>query len=122
MCFLAKLCNEYAMTTAEAFQSELLANESLLWTGQPERRVIFHKEDILAIPFSLMWGGFAIFWEMAALGIFGTNAENVYRTILEAKEKTECRSGFHIGLWLFTRKLSYFSAFFPRNFSRGLGL
>ena len=56
------------MLNAELIQSELTNNESLLWSGQPERSVIFHKEDILTIPFSLMWGGFAIAWEMAVLG------------------------------------------------------
>jgi hypothetical protein len=55
------------MMSAEAFQSELSSSESLLWSGQPERRVIFHKEDLLFIPFSLMWGGFAMVWEIIAL-------------------------------------------------------
>jgi len=54
------------MTSAVAFQSELLGNESILWAGQPERRVIFHKEDLLAIPCSLLWGSFAIVFELAA--------------------------------------------------------
>ncbi|HZS27990.1 MAG TPA: hypothetical protein VFB76_12235 [Candidatus Angelobacter sp.] len=52
------------MTNTVAFQSELLRNESLLWAGQPERRIIFHKEDLLAIPCSLLWGCFAIVFEL----------------------------------------------------------
>jgi hypothetical protein len=43
-------------------QPELLSGESLLWSGQPLRRVIFHQRDLFTIPFSLLWGGFAIFW------------------------------------------------------------
>ena len=44
------------------FASELLPAERIEWTGQPNPKVIFHQEDLLAIPFSLMWGGVAIFW------------------------------------------------------------
>ncbi|HTC95113.1 MAG TPA: hypothetical protein VK699_16835 [Terriglobales bacterium] len=55
------------MTNTVAFQSELLGNEFVLWAGQPERRVIFHKEDLLAIPCSLLWASFAIVFELAAL-------------------------------------------------------
>jgi hypothetical protein len=50
-------------------QQELGSGESLLWQGQPELRVIFHPSDWAAIPFSLMWGGFAVFWEITASGI-----------------------------------------------------
>jgi hypothetical protein len=50
------------------FHSDLLPGESLRWTGQPLRRIIFHTSDWFAVPFSLMWGGFAIFWECSASG------------------------------------------------------
>lgn len=53
----------------DIFTPELLPAERIEWTGQPEPRVIFHQEDWLAIPFSLMWGGFAIFWLLGASGI-----------------------------------------------------
>jgi hypothetical protein len=58
-----------------AFSSELLPEETIQWTGRPNRTVIFHKEDWGLIPFSLLWGGFAIFWFLGAsgLGDFWTN-------------------------------------------------
>jgi hypothetical protein len=52
-------------------QPELLAGESLLWSGQPLKKVVFHQRDLFAIPFSLLWGGFAIFWEWGVTGHFG---------------------------------------------------
>ena len=58
-------------STASELQSELGSGESLLWAGQPQRKVIFHSRDWFAIPFSLMWGGFAIFWEMGVTGFWG---------------------------------------------------
>ena len=44
------------MSEAE-IQEELLTGETVLWTGQPLRQVIFHPSDWYAIPFSLLWGG-----------------------------------------------------------------
>ncbi len=54
-------------------QSELLGGERLLWTGQPDPRVIFERVDIFLVPFSLLWGGFALVWEagVLGLGVFG---------------------------------------------------
>ena len=55
-------------SSAKRFQQELTSGESLLWSGQPQRKVIFHPSDWAAIPFSLIWGGGAVFWEWAATG------------------------------------------------------
>jgi hypothetical protein len=49
-------------------QPELLSGESIYWAGMPNPRRIFHSDDWALIPFSLLWGGFAIFWEATALG------------------------------------------------------
>ena len=52
-------------------QPELLSSENLLWAGRPNPGVIFHSDDWYTIPFSLLWGGFAIFWEAGVLGYWG---------------------------------------------------
>ena len=50
----------------EDIQSELRQhldnNEKLLWTGQPKKGIVFRTADVLLIPFSVLWCGFAIFW------------------------------------------------------------
>jgi hypothetical protein len=51
----------------ELFREDLIMGERIIWTGQPEKRIIFSGEDILLVPFSLLWGGFAIWWEFAVL-------------------------------------------------------
>jgi hypothetical protein len=50
-------------------QDELSNGESLLWMGKPNTRVIFHATDWYMVPFSLLWGGFAIFWEAGVSGL-----------------------------------------------------
>lgn len=54
-----------------AVQPELTSGESIVWAGQPKPGIIFHKEDGFLVPFSLFWGGFAIFWEAGVLGLWG---------------------------------------------------
>jgi len=48
-------------------RSQLARNERLLWSGQPRGGMRLRAADALMIPFSLMWSGFAVFWEINAL-------------------------------------------------------
>ena len=57
------------MNGEEIFQPELLTGERILWTGQPNPRIIFAPYDFFMVPFSLLWGGFALFWEAGVLGL-----------------------------------------------------
>lgn len=45
----------------------LRRDESLLWVGQPDPRVRFTRADAFLVPFSVLWGGFAIVWEAIAI-------------------------------------------------------
>jgi hypothetical protein len=57
-------------------QSELVGGKSIAWMGQPNPRVVFHKHDFFLIPFSLLWGGFPIFWEGRVSGLWSHGSRN----------------------------------------------
>lgn len=38
-----------------------------MWTGSPVRFPVFDAADLLVVPFSIMWCGFAVFWEFTVI-------------------------------------------------------
>src|SRR5215213_1278885 len=52
----------YSTSTTE-LERELGVGEQLLWSGQPKRGLHLRATDTFLIPFSLLWAGFAVFWE-----------------------------------------------------------
>jgi hypothetical protein len=53
-----------AMDTVDV---DLLPAERILWEGRPLRQRLFRRPDALLVPFSILWCGFAVFWEVLAL-------------------------------------------------------
>ena len=53
---------------AEHVMTGLLGSgEHLVWSGRPRGGIMFHPVDVLLIPFSVLWAGFAVSWEAAVI-------------------------------------------------------
>jgi len=55
----------------QLFKPDLQKDEKIVWSGQPVPS-LFSAGDIIAIPFSLLWGGFAYFWEGSVVYLYLT--------------------------------------------------
>lgn len=43
--------------------------ETILWRGRPEKGNLLGPQDVIMIPFSIFWCGFAVFWFVTALTV-----------------------------------------------------
>jgi len=66
------LNSETASMTAIDLKDHLLDSEKIIWSGRPIQGILFTGRDWLLIPFSLLWGGFAIFWESSVIALART--------------------------------------------------
>src|ERR1043165_3350143 len=62
-----RLLPEPALGEGSRFAEHLLPGERVYWTGAPDPDRMFNPADWLAIPFTLLWAGFAVFWEATAI-------------------------------------------------------
>ena len=53
----------------EQFRNDLANGEYIIWAGQPAPK-LFNSSDFFLVPFSFIWCGFTIFWEIMAFTAF----------------------------------------------------
>jgi hypothetical protein len=56
------------------FRQYLSPGERILWTGRPKHGPAFSHADLIAVPFSLLWCGFVIFWNVSVWNFPETGA------------------------------------------------
>jgi hypothetical protein len=50
-----------------ALTRDLMQDEEFVWAGRPKQGMYLSPSDLVLVPFSLVWGCFAIAWELTAV-------------------------------------------------------
>jgi hypothetical protein len=64
---LGRLAAAPAVAAEVSLEQHLVGDERLVWVGRPDPKRRFARSDLYLVPFSLMWGGFAIFCETTVI-------------------------------------------------------
>jgi len=54
-------------SVGSGIEQRLLDGETILWRGRPAQGLLIVSTDAMRVPFSILWAGFAIFWESSVL-------------------------------------------------------
>src|SRR4051812_6306110 len=53
--------------SSDDLTGRLLDGERIIWSGRPRQGLLLSARDLFLVPFSLLWGGFAVFWEASVM-------------------------------------------------------
>ncbi len=60
----------------DTVEPNVFPGESIVWKGEPYSGLILRPMEVFLIPFSLLWGGFALFWNVS---VWNTDADPSFK-------------------------------------------
>ena len=91
------------MENTDLFNDRLLPGETIIWYGQPGQGFLLTPRDALLIPFSVVWGGFAIFWESSVVTSKAPPDFTIFGAVFVAIGLFFIFGRFLVDAWLRTR-------------------